>query len=51
MFDVQTTDEVDEAGVEELRNAVIAFNVAATGYSDGVSLGCVLRDQGTERGP
>ena len=31
MIDVQMTDEVDEAGVEELRNAVIAFNLAATG--------------------
>jgi GNAT superfamily N-acetyltransferase len=45
MFDVEMTDEVDEAGVEDLRNAVIAFNVAATGYSDGASLGCLLRDQ------
>ena len=45
MFDVQMTDEVDEAGVEELRNAVIRFNVEATGYSDGASLGCLLRDQ------
>ena len=45
MFDVQMTDEVDQAGVEELQNAVIAFNVAATGYSDGASLGCLLRDQ------
>ena len=45
MIDVQMTDEVDEAGVEELRNALIAFNLAATGYSDGVSLGCLLRDQ------
>jgi ribosomal protein S18 acetylase RimI-like enzyme len=38
------TDEVDEAGVAELRNAVIAFNVSATGFSDGASLGCLLRD-------
>jgi len=45
MFDVQMTDEVDEAGVEELRKAVSAFNVAATGYSDGASLVCFLRDQ------
>ena len=40
------TDEVDEVGLEELRNAVIAFNVAATGYADGASLGCLLRDAG-----
>jgi GNAT superfamily N-acetyltransferase len=38
------TDELDEAGLAELRNAVIAFNVSATGYSDGASLGCLLRD-------
>jgi GNAT superfamily N-acetyltransferase len=44
MFEVQITDEVDASGVEELRNAVNAFNIAATGYSDGVSLGCLLRD-------
>ena len=31
MFEVRITDEVDEAGVEELRQAVIAFNIAATG--------------------
>jgi GNAT superfamily N-acetyltransferase len=45
MFDVQMTDEVDEAGIEELRSAVVAFNVAVTGYSDGASLGCLLRDE------
>lgn len=44
MFDVRMTDEVDEAGVAELREAVIAFNVNATGYSDGASLGCLLHD-------
>ncbi len=38
------TDEVDEAGIAELRNAVIAFNIAVTGYHDGRSLGCLLRD-------
>ena len=44
MFDVRMTDQVDEAGVAELRNAVIAFNIGATGYSDGASLGCLIRD-------
>jgi GNAT superfamily N-acetyltransferase len=44
MIEVRMTDEVDEAGVEELRNAVIAFNVAVTGYSDRTSLGCLVRD-------
>jgi GNAT superfamily N-acetyltransferase len=44
MFDVRMTDEVDAAGIEELRNAIIEFNVAVTGHSDGASLGCLLRD-------
>ncbi len=38
------TDEVDATGVEELRDAVIAFNVATTGFDDGRALGCLLRD-------
>jgi hypothetical protein len=41
----QMTDEVDEAGVEERRDAVFAFNVAGTGYCDGAPPGCLLRDQ------
>jgi GNAT superfamily N-acetyltransferase len=45
MLDVRMTDEVDEAGIDELRQAVIAFNVAVTGYTDGASLGCLLRDE------
>jgi GNAT superfamily N-acetyltransferase len=44
MFDVRMTDEVDEAGLTELRNAVIAFNVGVTGYADGASLACLLHD-------
>lgn len=44
MYDIQMTDEVDEAGVAELRDAVIAFNLAATGYAHGVPLGCLVRD-------
>jgi hypothetical protein len=31
MFEAEITDEVDASGVEELRNAVKAFNIAATG--------------------
>lgn len=45
MFDVRMTDKVDEAGVAELRQAVYEFNVGVTGYSDGASLGCLLRDE------
>ena len=36
--------EVDDTEVDELRDAVIAFNVEATGFTDGASLGCLLRD-------
>jgi ribosomal protein S18 acetylase RimI-like enzyme len=45
MFEVRMTDEVDEAGVAELRNALIAFNYETTGYVDGASLGCLVRDE------
>jgi GNAT superfamily N-acetyltransferase len=44
MYDVRMTDEVDEAGVAELRDAVNAFNFETTGYFDGRSLGCLVRD-------
>src|SRR5919107_1187241 len=44
MFQVRITDEIDEASATELRNAVNEFNVAATGFDDGRSLGCVVRD-------
>jgi GNAT superfamily N-acetyltransferase len=43
-LEVRITDEVDAAGIEELRQAVIAYNIARTGYDDGRSLGCLLRD-------
>ena len=43
-LEVRITDEVDAAGIEELRQAVIAYNVERTGYDDGRSLGCLLRD-------
>ena len=43
MFEIRMT-EVDDAAVEELRDAVIAFNIEATGFTDGASLGCLLRD-------
>jgi ribosomal protein S18 acetylase RimI-like enzyme len=44
MFDVRITDEVDEAAVEELRNRVNDYNLAATGLPSGQSLGCFVRD-------
>ena len=46
MIDVRITDEVDDAAIAELRERVIAFNVTATGFPSGRSLGCFLRDTG-----
>ncbi len=42
------TDVHDEAAVAELRERIIAFNIAVTGYDDGRSLSCFLRDNGGE---
>jgi GNAT superfamily N-acetyltransferase len=38
------TDVNDEAAVAELRERIIAFNIAVTGYDDGRSLSCFLRN-------
>lgn len=38
------TESADEDGLTELRDAVIAFNMAATGYEDGRSMSCLVRD-------
>ena len=37
-------DAASDADVAELRDAIHAFNYAATGYRDGLSLSCFLRD-------
>jgi GNAT superfamily N-acetyltransferase len=42
------TDVHDEAAVAELRDRVIAYNIAVTGYDDGRSLSCFLRDENDE---
>lgn len=42
------TDEADQAGLAELRRAVVAFNVAATGLDDGRDLCCLVRDESGE---
>ena len=42
------TDEHDEAAVAELRERIIAFNIAVTGYDDGRSLSCFLRHDDEE---
>ena len=44
MTRVRITDEVDDAAVAEVREQVIAYNVAVTGFQDGRSMGCFLRD-------
>jgi ribosomal protein S18 acetylase RimI-like enzyme len=42
--DIVITDVHDAAAVAELSERIIAFNVAVTGYDDGRSLSCFLRD-------
>jgi ribosomal protein S18 acetylase RimI-like enzyme len=42
--ELTVTDVHDEAAVAELRERIIAFNIAVTGYNDGRSLSCFLRD-------
>lgn len=44
MDEFEITDVRDEAAVAELRERLVAFNVAATGYDDGRSLSCILRN-------
>jgi predicted N-acetyltransferase YhbS len=39
------TDVHDETAVAELRDRIVAFNIAATGYDDARSLSCFLRDE------
>ncbi len=44
MMEVRITDKVDDAAIAELRDRIISFNLAATGFPNGRSLGCFLRD-------
>jgi GNAT superfamily N-acetyltransferase len=43
-LDIQMTDTRSLADETELEDLVNAFNVAATGYDDGRSMSCFLRD-------
>jgi GNAT superfamily N-acetyltransferase len=43
-FDVVIRDSATDAEVAELRDAIHEFNYDATGYRDGLSLSCFLRD-------
>ena len=45
MFEVEITDVHDEVALTELRERLIAHNIAVTGYDDGRSLSCFLRDE------
>ena len=45
-WDVEIVDDVDDADVAELRDALHEYNFATTGYRDGRSLSCFLRDEG-----
>ena len=45
MFELEITDVHDEVALTELRERLIAHNIAVTGYHDGRSLSCFLRDE------
>jgi ribosomal protein S18 acetylase RimI-like enzyme len=44
MSELRMTDEIDEHVVAQLRERIFAHNVAATGFTDGRSLSCLLYD-------
>jgi GNAT superfamily N-acetyltransferase len=43
-FEVAITRHADDRDVAELRDAIHAYNEVTTGYRDGASLSCFLRD-------
>lgn len=45
-WDVVIADAAADSDVAQLRAALLAFNFAATGYRDGRSLSCFVRDDG-----
>jgi adenylate cyclase len=44
--DIEISDRVSDADIAELRAALNEYNFATTGYRDGRSLSCFLRDDG-----
>jgi GNAT superfamily N-acetyltransferase len=42
---IEIRETASDAEIAELRDAIHAFNYAATGYRDGRSLSCFLRDE------
>ncbi len=45
MVEFEITDVQDEAAVSELRGRLVAFNIAATGFSEYRSLSCFVRNE------
>ena len=45
-WDIEIGDHSPDADVAELRTALHEYNIASTGYDDGRSLSCFLRDDG-----
>jgi GNAT superfamily N-acetyltransferase len=45
-WDIEISDHTADPDVDELREAVHEHNFATTGYRDGRSLSCFLRDEG-----
>ena len=43
---IEIADAASDTDAAELREAVLEFNFATTGYRDGKSLSCFLRDEG-----
>ena len=44
-FDIEISPKADERDVEELRDAIHAYNEETTGYRDSAALSCFLRDE------
>ena len=45
-WDIEISDRSSDADIAELRTALHEYNFSTTGYRDGRSLSCFLRDEG-----
>jgi len=45
-WDVEISDHSSDSDIAELRDALNEYNLSTTGYVDGRSLSCFLRDEG-----
>jgi ribosomal protein S18 acetylase RimI-like enzyme len=43
LVELHITDRIDSTDLDELRERIHAFNIAATGFDDGRSLSCIVR--------